>query len=104
MRSACSLGLRPIPPPKWWRSRKQLRSRSGQVVIIVTSKPHTRRVRYLWKRLVGDNPRLIVRYASDDSFDAGHWWRSTKDGLDVVREVLGLANATLGFPARAGQP
>lgn len=69
-------------------------------VIIVTSKPHTRRVRLIWSRRVGNDPRLIVRYASDDSFDAAHWWRISADALDVVREWLGIANALLGFPAR----
>jgi uncharacterized SAM-binding protein YcdF (DUF218 family) len=69
-------------------------------VLIVTSAPHTRRVRAIWKRLVGDSPRLIVRHPVDDPFQASRWWRSTQDALDVVREWLGLANAWAGFPAR----
>ncbi|HEV3218399.1 MAG TPA: YdcF family protein [Candidatus Acidoferrales bacterium] len=71
-------------------------------VIIVTSKPHTRRVHTLWRKLVGSDPELIVRYARDDPYDGAHWWRRTKDGLDVVREVLGLANAWAGFPLQHG--
>jgi uncharacterized SAM-binding protein YcdF (DUF218 family) len=67
-------------------------------VIIVTSKVHTRRVRYLWRKLVGADPALEVRYARDDPFNPAHWWRRTKDALDVVREILGLANAWAGFP------
>lgn len=69
-------------------------------VIIVTSKAHTRRVHYLWRKLVGADPALIVRYPRDDPFDAAHWWRQTHDALDVVREVLGLANAWAGFPVK----
>ena len=69
-------------------------------VIIVTSAPHTRRVRAIWNRLVGDSPRLIVRHPLDDPFDAAHWWRNTGDALDVVREWLGLANAWAGFPSQ----
>jgi hypothetical protein len=57
-------------------------------------------VRFIWHRLVGKDPELIVRYASDDPFDAAHWWRTTSDALVVVRELLGLANASLGFPSR----
>jgi uncharacterized SAM-binding protein YcdF (DUF218 family) len=68
-------------------------------VIVVTSKPHTRRVRLIWNRRVGDEPQLIVRY-SDEAFDAAHWWRISTDALDVVREWLGIANAWFGFPAR----
>lgn len=68
------------------------------IVIIVTTKPHTRRVRTLWRLLTRDQSRAIVRAASGDSFDAGHWWRNTRDALDVVREVLGLMNAWAGLP------
>jgi uncharacterized SAM-binding protein YcdF (DUF218 family) len=70
-----------------------------QTVVIVTSAPHTRRVRTIWNHIVGDSPRLIVRHPLDDSFDGAHWWRSTQDALDVVREWLGLVNAWAGFPA-----
>lgn len=81
---------------------RDVRRDKGNAVIIVTSKPHTRRVRAVWKRRVGNTPRLMVRYPSDDPFDAAHWWRHTQDALNVVRELLGLANAWLGFPVRAG--
>ena len=79
---------------------EQLQSEGGQKVIVVTSKPHTRRVKTIWKALVGESPRVLVRYAADDDFDAAHWWRSTREALDVVREVLGLVNAWSGFPVR----
>jgi uncharacterized SAM-binding protein YcdF (DUF218 family) len=69
-------------------------------VVIVTSAPHTRRVRAIWNRLVGDSPRLIVRHAVDDPFNGPRWWRNTGDALDVVREWLGLANAWASFPAQ----
>jgi len=66
-------------------------------VIIVTSKVHTRRVHAIWKKMVGADPQLIVRYDRNDTFDAQHWWRQTYDALQVVREVLGLANVWSGF-------
>jgi uncharacterized SAM-binding protein YcdF (DUF218 family) len=72
-------------------------------VIIVTSKAHTRRVRTIWRRLVGSEPRMMVRFAHDDPYDGAHWWRHTQDGLDVVRESLGLLNAWAGFPLRPMQ-
>lgn len=79
---------------------RDCRRDQAHTVIIVTSKPHTRRVRLIWRRRVGDDPRAIVRYVSDDSFDAAHWWRISGNALDVVREWLGIANALAGFPAR----
>jgi uncharacterized SAM-binding protein YcdF (DUF218 family) len=72
-------------------------------VIIVTSKAHTRRVRTIWRKLIGSEPSMIVRYANDDTYDGAHWWRHTKDALDVVRETLGLLNAWAGFPLRPSQ-
>jgi uncharacterized SAM-binding protein YcdF (DUF218 family) len=70
----------------------------GESVIFVTAKAHTRRVRLLWRRLAFGQGRAIVRAASGDSFDPRHWWRSTGDALDVVRELLGLLNAWAGLP------
>jgi uncharacterized SAM-binding protein YcdF (DUF218 family) len=76
---------------------EQARAAGMHSVIIVTSKAHTRRVHAIWKKLVGADPALIVRYASEDPFDPEHWWRHTADALQVVREVLGLANVWSGF-------
>jgi uncharacterized SAM-binding protein YcdF (DUF218 family) len=69
-------------------------------VIIVTTKVHTRRVRLLWRRVAAGRGLAIVRAASDDPYNPGRWWRNTGDALDVVREVLGLANAWAGQPLR----
>jgi uncharacterized SAM-binding protein YcdF (DUF218 family) len=77
-----------------------LAGEKNQTVIIVTTKAHTRRVRLLWRRLSGGRGRAIVRAATEDPFDPGHWWRNTTDALDVVREVLGLLNAWTGLPLR----
>src|SRR5262245_54307309 len=56
--------------------------RSGsERVIIVTSKPHSRRVRTIWHAVVGSAPQAVVRYAAADSFDPSHWWRRTSDAL-----------------------
>jgi uncharacterized SAM-binding protein YcdF (DUF218 family) len=74
-----------------------------RTVILVTSKVHTRRARLLWRRLASGRGRAIVRAASGDPFDAAHWWRTTGDALDVVREVLGLLNAWAGLPLRPAQ-
>lgn len=67
-------------------------------VIIVTSKVHTRRVRTLWRLLSGGQGRAVVRAASQDTYDAERWWHNSRDGLDVVRECLGLLNAWSGLP------
>jgi uncharacterized SAM-binding protein YcdF (DUF218 family) len=82
---------------------ENLRRSNLHHVILVTSKPHTRRVRAIWRKLVGSDPDAIVRYATDDPYDGAHWWRRTHDALDIVRETLGLINAWAGFPVRPSQ-
>jgi uncharacterized SAM-binding protein YcdF (DUF218 family) len=82
---------------------EDLRTLNLHSVIIVTSKPHTRRVRTIWRKLVGSEPRMMVHYAQDDPYDGAHWWRHTRDALDVVRETLGLLNAWTGFPLRPNE-
>ena len=79
---------------------RECRQDGAHRIIIVTSKAHTRRVRFIWRRLVGNDPELVMRYASNDPFNASHWWRTTPDALVVVREFLGLANAAFDFPSR----
>jgi uncharacterized SAM-binding protein YcdF (DUF218 family) len=80
----------------------ELQSQPDATVIVVTSKAHTRRVRSVWKYVSGGTNRghLLIRAASQDSFDPQHWWRSTNDVLSVVREYLGLLNAWAGLPLR----
>jgi uncharacterized SAM-binding protein YcdF (DUF218 family) len=72
-------------------------------VILVTSPPHTRRVRTLWKKLVGKEPKGMVWHTTAEPYDADHWWRNTRDCLAVVREMLGLLNAWAGLPVRSAQ-
>jgi len=77
-----------------------VRAAPGHTVILVTSRVHTRRTRKLWDFLSGSDGKAIVRGVSDDDFDPAHWWRNTRDALDVVREVLGLFNAWAGLPLK----
>jgi uncharacterized SAM-binding protein YcdF (DUF218 family) len=79
---------------------EELRKEKLRTVILVTSKVHTRRVRALWNRIAGKDGVAIVHGVSDDSFDPAHWWKTTSDALDVVREILGLANTWAGLPLR----
>jgi len=80
----------------------ELQKQPDVVLIVVTSKAHTRRVRTLWNVVSAGaaQKRLLVRAAPADPFDAEHWWRSSNDALSVVREYLGLLNAWFGLPLR----
>jgi len=79
---------------------REMRLGGKHTVIIVTSPQHTRRVKALWRKLVGADPGVIVRAAPEDPFDADHWWRNTQDVLAVVRESMGLLNVWAGLPVK----
>lgn len=77
---------------------KTLQSEKLRRVIIVTSPVHTRRARTLWNLLSSSSGQAIFRGVSDDGYQPGHWWKNTRDSLDVLREFLGLINAWAGLP------
>jgi uncharacterized SAM-binding protein YcdF (DUF218 family) len=77
---------------------RELGRMGGSRVILVTSKPHSRRLRATWGALVGDAPQAVVRYATEDPYDPARWWQQTRDALAVSREVFGLMNVWAGFP------
>lgn len=79
---------------------REARAEGDRSLMIVTSPQHTRRVKALWRKLVGRSPAAIVRDAPQDGFDADHWWRNTHDAMAVVREIMGLLNVWIGLPVR----
>ena len=80
---------------------RELRARNGARVILVTSKYHSRRVRSLWRSLVGRTPEAVVRHAPGDPFEPDRWWRTTGDAVAVAREWCGLLNAWVGSPVKS---
>jgi uncharacterized SAM-binding protein YcdF (DUF218 family) len=80
---------------------RELRASGGGRVILMTSKYHARRVKILWRVLVGNRPEAIVRYAPGDPFQPRRWWRSSADAMSVSREWFGLLNAWTGFPMKS---
>ena len=79
---------------------REMRRTGKHAAIIVTSPEHTRRVKALWGKLVGNELRLIVRGAPDDPFVAKRWWGNTRDALAVMREYMGLLNVWVGLPVQ----
>jgi uncharacterized SAM-binding protein YcdF (DUF218 family) len=77
---------------------REMRLQRKARIIIVTSPQHTRRVKAVWKTVVGGELKMMIHAAHDDPFDADHWWRNTRDVFSVVRETLGLVNAWAGLP------
>lgn len=75
-----------------------LRQRKGKRLILVTSPPHTRRVKALWNHLAGGGEESIVRYASiNNRYQPIGWWTRKEDFRIVRHETAGLAGIFLGF-------
>ncbi|HWE50629.1 MAG TPA: ElyC/SanA/YdcF family protein [Bryobacteraceae bacterium] len=67
-------------------------------LILVTSKYHARRLRVIWDKAIGKGVPLIVRYASEEPYDASRWWSNSGDALSTFKELFGILNAQAGFP------
>jgi uncharacterized SAM-binding protein YcdF (DUF218 family) len=62
-------------------------------VVIVTSNYHTRRVRYVYRKLVSGRMNVSVASARDGDFDPERWWEKGKSTRLFAREVLGVVEA-----------
>jgi uncharacterized SAM-binding protein YcdF (DUF218 family) len=79
-----------------------LQDTGSQSVIVVTDKPHTRRVHTLWKEFDADRGNAIVRGVSDGSYNPSRWWKAPGGTTQVRHEVLGMINASAGLPVQSG--
>ena len=79
---------------------RELGAGGADRVILVTSKTHSRRVRATWSAVVGASPHATVRYASEEPFDTGQWWRHSREAFQVSWEVFGMMNVWAGFPVQ----
>ena len=78
------------------------RCRTGsQSVIVVTDKPHTRRVYALWKEFDAGRGNAIVHGVSND-YNPSRWWKTPGGTTQVLHEVLGMTNASAGLSVQTG--
>ncbi|HZC66069.1 MAG TPA: YdcF family protein [Candidatus Dormibacteraeota bacterium] len=59
-------------------------------VMLVTSNYHTRRARYIFRKVFPSNVRLVVVSARDGDFDAQQWWQKRKSLRYFSREFFGM--------------
>jgi uncharacterized SAM-binding protein YcdF (DUF218 family) len=79
--------LRSIVLTKHWRR-----------VIVVTSKYHTRRAAFAFRRgLAGTETEAVVRASKYDQSDPAHWWRFRPDYREVISEWQKLLAYRLGL-------
>jgi uncharacterized SAM-binding protein YcdF (DUF218 family) len=59
-------------------------------VLLVTSNYHTRRARYVFRKIFPGNVQLAVVSARDGDFDPQRWWEKRKSLKYFTREFVGL--------------
>jgi uncharacterized SAM-binding protein YcdF (DUF218 family) len=62
----------------------ELRSQKMRRVIVVTSKVHSRRARWIFRDLAGGDPEVLIRASRHDPFTAESWWH----GRGYTRRVV----------------
>ena len=88
--------------------------RSWPQVLVVTSNYHTRRARYIFRRVFPPSVGVRVVAARDSSYDPEHWWESRQGIKLFFSEAVGYPVAMwelrraesppAGSPAPAGTP
>jgi uncharacterized SAM-binding protein YcdF (DUF218 family) len=71
--------LKTLVAQKGWKS-----------VIIVTSNYHTRRARYIFRKVFPSDVKIAVASASDADFDPSNWYQHRRAVKRFQHEVLGL--------------
>ncbi len=67
-------------------------------VILVTSPPHTRRVRVIWDSQYQSRLPARVVPTTYETFDARHWWRARHTLEDGLHELIGIVHFMIGSP------
>ena len=69
---------------------KFAKERRWRSVIVVTSNYHTRRARYIFRRLFPQGIAISIASARDGDFDPQHWWEKRKSTKRLTREFAGM--------------
>ena len=67
--------------------------RKWHSAIVVTSNYHTRRARYIFRRVFPQGIELRIASARDGDFDPQKWWVKRKSIKELTREVAGMVVA-----------
>jgi uncharacterized SAM-binding protein YcdF (DUF218 family) len=62
-------------------------------VLIVTSNYHTRRARYIFRKVFPQGVQLAIVSARDGDFDPQQWWEKGKSFKQLTREFFGMLAA-----------
>src|SRR6266481_3664234 len=69
------------------------KERKWRSVIVVTSNFHTRRTRYIFRRVFPQGMEVRIASARDGDFDPERWWEKRKSIKELTREFAGMVAA-----------
>ena len=72
---------------------KLAKEKKWHSLIVVTSNYHTRRARYIFRRVFPQGMEVSVASARDGDFDPQHWWEKRQSTKKLIREFAGMAVA-----------
>jgi len=72
---------------------KLAKTRKWRKAIVVTSNYHTRRARYIFRRVFPQDVETRVASARDGDFDPERWWEKRKSTKLFIREIAAMAVA-----------
>src|SRR5438128_413272 len=67
-----------------------VRERKWHSIIVVTSNFHTRRARYIFRRVFPQGVEVRIASARDGDFDPEHWWEKRKSTKELTKEFAGV--------------
>jgi len=70
--------------------RRMAKERKWRKVIVVTSNYHTRRARYIFRRVFPQGIAVSIASTRDGDFDPEHWWETRKSIKELTREFAGM--------------
>jgi uncharacterized SAM-binding protein YcdF (DUF218 family) len=69
---------------------KFAKERKWRSLIVVTSNYHTRRARYIFRRVFSQGIEVHIASARDGDFDPQNWWKKRKSTKELTREFAGM--------------
>jgi uncharacterized SAM-binding protein YcdF (DUF218 family) len=69
---------------------KLAKTKKWHKAIVVTSNYHTRRARYIFRRVFPQGIEIRVASARDGDFDPENWWEKRKSTKVFMREIAGM--------------
>jgi uncharacterized SAM-binding protein YcdF (DUF218 family) len=73
--------------------KKLVQSKNWKSVIVVTSNYHTRRARYIFRKVFADTVTIRIAGARDGDYDPDHWYEQRKSIKRFTHEVAGFCLA-----------